>query len=256
MKKKFKKKAEREWENHSEGMRLNKFIAHTGLCSRRKAADLVKSGVVKVNGKTEIAPARLVMQGDEVEVKGEKLKLEREYVYFLMNKPRNTITTTSDPRGRKTVLEIVEDKVKQRVFPVGRLDRDTTGVLLLTNDGDLTNKLTHPSFEVSKIYEITLNKPMREKDMVTIRDGITLDDGFIKVDSAHYLPEKGDQVIQLSLHSGRNRIVRRICEHMGYRVERLDRTYFAGMTKKGVKRGWFRPLTSEEIRRLKYFNKL
>ncbi len=249
-------KSKLEWESHPEGMRLNKFIAHSGICSRRKAAELVKEGKVKVNGKVETAPARLIKENDKVQVEGKVIKLERDYVYFLMNKPRNTITTVDDPKGRKTVMEIVEKKIKQRIFPVGRLDRDTTGLLLLTNDGSLTHKLTHPSCEVSKTYEITLDKAMTEKDLDTIRRGIELEDGFIQVDAAHFLPDKGEDVVQFTLHSGRNRIVRRICEHMGYQVVKLDRTLFAGMNKKGLKRGWYRPLTHDEIRRLKHFNKL
>lgn len=250
------KKAEREWENHPGGMRLNKYIAHCGVCSRRDAAQLVKSGKVKVNGKQEIAPGRLVLEEDIVSVNGKAIELERDYVYFLMNKPKNTITTVDDPQGRKTVMEIIEKDIKERIFPVGRLDRNTTGLLLLTNDGALTNKLTHPSHEISKVYEITLDRPFQEKDLEKVRNGVTLNDGVIKVDIAHILRDKGENVVQFSLHSGRNRIVRRICEQLGYQVRKLDRTYFAGMTKKSLKRGWYRALTTEEIRRLKYFKQL
>lgn len=249
-------KAKNEWEEHPDGMRLNKYIAHCGICSRRKAASLVKSGKVKVNGEKETAPGRKVHEEDIVEVKGKKIQLEKKYIYLLMNKPKNTITTVDDPHGRKTVMEIIDEDVDQRIFPVGRLDRDTTGILLLTNDGDLANKLTHPSHEISKVYEVTLNRDLSEKDLQRIRSGLELEDGFIKVDSAHILKEKGKNVLQLKLHSGRNRIVRRICEHLGYKVEKLDRTFLAGMTKKGLQRGWYRPLKKQEIRRLKYFNQL
>ncbi len=250
------KKASIEWENHPQGMRLNKYIAHCGICSRRKAAALVKSGKIKVNDQVETAPARLIKESDVVRYNGKTLELEKEYVYILMNKPKGTITSLNDPQGRKTVIDIIDDKVKQRIYPVGRLDMNTTGLLLLTNDGELSNKLTHPSHEVSKVYEITLDRPMREKDLQKTRSGLELSDGFVKVDTAHRLPAKGETVVQFSLHSGRNRIVRRICEHLDYSVKKLDRTFFAGMTKKGLKRGWYRNLNEEEIRRLKYFNHL
>lgn len=234
-------------------MRLNKYIAHCGVCSRRKAAELVKSGQISVNGSIEENPSYLVIEGDKVEYKGKVLKVEERKVYILMNKPKNTLTTLSDENGRMTVRDIIGDKVKERIYPVGRLDRMTTGLLLLTNDGDLATKLAHPSGEVKKFYRAVLDKKLPELDLEKIRNGLTLEDGFIKVDGADYVKGGEGAVIGLELHSGRNRIIRRIFEHLGYTVDRLDREYYAGLTKKDLKRGWWRHLNEQEIIMLKHF---
>ncbi len=235
-------------------MRLNKFVAHAGICARRQAAELVKQGQVKVNGKVELSPAYLVQPGDKVAYKGKTLRLEEKKVYILMNKPKDVITTVSDEKGRKTVLDLLRDKVDERVFPVGRLDRMTTGLLLLTNDGDLAQRLSHPSFKVKKIYYVVLDKILPEPDLERIRKGLKLEDGLAKVDGIAYVGEKKNE-IGIELHIGRNRIIRRIFEHLGYQVVKLDRTYYAGLTKKDLPRGRFRHLTEKEIIMLKHFTK-
>ena len=237
-----------------EGMRLNKYVAHCGICSRRQAAEYVKAGWVAVNGEVVDTPAYVVKASDKVTYKGDLIRPEERKVYILLNKPRNVITTVSDDRGRRTVVDIVAERVDQRVFPVGRLDRDTTGLLLLTNDGALTKKLSHPSHEVKKFYQATLNRKLRPEDMQAIVDGLELEDGKAVVDSVGYVREREKNVIGLELHSGRNRIVRHIFEHLGYEVERLDRTYYAGLTKKDLPRGRFRELTDREVIMLKHFS--
>jgi 23S rRNA pseudouridine2605 synthase len=234
-------------------VRLNKYIAHSGVCSRRKAGDLVKAGKVMVNGQREINPSYMVQDGDEVVMDGKKLSIEENKVYILMNKPKNTVTTLSDENGRMTVRDIIGEKVKERIYPVGRLDRMTTGLLLLTNDGDLATKLAHPSGEVRKFYRAVLDKKISEEDILKIRNGITLDDGFIKVDGVDFVKGGEGMVVGIQLHSGRNRIIRRIFEHLGYTVTRLDREYYAGLTKKDLKRGWWRHLTEKEVIMLKHF---
>jgi len=237
-----------------EPMRLNKYVAHCGICSRRKAADLVKAGKIKVNGQVLDNPAYLVQEQDKVEYKGERLRLEEEKVYFLMNKPKNTITTKSDPRGRRTVMDLMKGKTNARIFPVGRLDRNTTGLLLLTNDGDLAKKLTHPSHEIEKVYEVELDRPFAEADMTRLRNGLVLEDGPAQVDAANGITERSPHWVCVRLHIGRNRIVRRIFDHLGYKVVKLDRVIIAGLTKKTLGRGHVRTLTAEEIRNLKYFS--
>lgn len=236
------------------GMRLNKYIAHAGVCSRRQAADLVKAGKIKVNGEVETAPAYQIKEGDEVRYNGKRLKPEVNRVYVLMNKPKNTLTTLSDDRDRRTVMDVIGDRVKERIFPVGRLDRNTTGLLLLTNDGDLAKKLTHPSHKVDKTYYATLDKPLEEAHLEEIKAGFELEDGSVKVNAVGYLNESRME-IGITLHIGRNRIVRRIFEHFGYVVEKLDRTYLAGLTKKDLPRGKFRHLSESEIVMLKHFTK-
>lgn len=238
----------------SEEMRLNKFVAHAGVCARRQAADFVKQGLVKVNGKVELSPAYLVQAEDRITFKGKHLKLEEKKVYLLMNKPKDTITTSSDEKGRKTVLDLLKNKVKERVFPVGRLDRMTTGLLLLTNDGDLAQRLSHPSFKVKKIYYVVLDKILPEPELEQIRKGVELEDGVAVVDGIDYVGEKKNE-IGIELHLGRNRIIRRIFEHLGYQVVKLDRTYYAGLTKKDIPRGRFRYLDEREIIMLKHFTK-
>lgn len=239
----------------SEPMPLNKFIAHAGVCGRREAAELVKDGKVTVNGDKVFEPGYKVSQTDKIVVKGKVVFLQKNLVYLLLNKPKDFITTANDPQGRKTVLDLVKGATPERVYPVGRLDRNTTGVLLLTNDGELAQKLTHPSFEVKKIYEVTLDKPVTKKDLDQIASGVTLDDGFVAADSVGYADPKTKNVVGIEIHSGRNRIVRRIFEHLGYDVKALDRVMFANLTKKNVERSKWRFLNEKEVRLLKFMNK-
>ncbi len=234
-------------------MRLNKYIAHSGVCSRRKAADLVKSGLIKVNGEIETNPAIEVQDEDVVEYDGKTLKPELKKVYLLLNKPKNVVTTLNDERGRRTVMDVVKNKVKERIYPVGRLDRATTGLLLLTNDGDLAKKLSHPSHNIKKFYHVVLDKEVSGEHLESIRTGLTLEDGLAPVDEADYILGKGKKEVGLEIHIGKNRIVRRIFEHLGYRVIKLDRTYYAGLTKKDLPRGWSRHLTKQEVIMLKHF---
>lgn len=236
-------------------MPLNKFIAHSGVCSRRDAADIIKQGKVKVNNELVTEPGHKVSPKDDVRVNGKKVFIQKNLVYILLNKPKDYITTTDDPQKRKTVLELISRATEERVYPVGRLDRNTSGVLLFTNDGDLSQKLTHPSNEVKKIYHVTLNKPLDKKDFEAILKGITLEDGPASVDVLAYADIKDKTQIGVEIHSGRNRIVRRIFEHFGYDVKNLDRVMFAGLTKKNVDRGKWRYLSEKEVRDLKYFGR-
>jgi 23S rRNA pseudouridine2605 synthase len=235
-------------------MPLNKFVAHAGICSRRDAADLVKSGTVTVNGKAITEPGFKVAHTDEVRVNGKKITSQKNLVYILLNKPKDFITTTEDPQGRKTVMDIVRNATPERVYPVGRLDRNTTGVLLLTNDGELAQKLSHPSYQIKKIYEVKLDKPLHKKDFDTIINGVQLEDGFIAPDVLAYADSKDKSVIGIEIHSGRNRIVRRIFEKLGYDVRNLDRVMYGNLTKKNVERGKWRFLQEKEVRLLKYLN--
>ncbi len=234
---------------------LNKYVAHSGVCGRREAAELVKEGKVTVNGDKIFEPGYKVSQADKILVKGKPIFLQRNSVYILLNKPKDFLTTASDPQGRKTVLDLIKGATPERVYPVGRLDRNTTGVLLLTNDGELAQKLTHPSFEIKKIYEVTLDKPVTKKDLDSIVSGITLEDGFVAADSVGYADSKSKNVVGIEIHSGRNRIVRRIFEHLGYDVKALDRVMFANLTKKNVERSKWRFLNDKEVRLLKFMNK-
>lgn len=245
--------AETSSEEDNGGMRLNKYVAHCGVCSRRQAADAVKAGLVAVNEQIVREPFYLVQKNDVVRFKGKVIKPEVRQVYLLMNKPRGIITTSQDERGRKTVLDLIKDKVSERVFPVGRLDRETTGLLLLTNDGDLALKMTHPSYKIKKIYHVVLDKRVKPEHLEQIRAGLELEDGKVMVDEVDYLPEKPHQEVGITIHVGRNRIVRRIFEHLGYQVERLDRVYLGGLTKKDLPRGFTRPLTRQEVIMLKHF---
>jgi 23S rRNA pseudouridine2605 synthase len=238
-----------------EKMPLNKYIAHSGVCSRRDAVDIIKSGKVKVNDAVILEPGYKMSTGDIVVVNGKKITPAKNLVYILMNKPKDFITTTEDERGRKTVLDIIKNATKEKVYPVGRLDRNTSGVLLLTNDGDLTQKLTHPSNEIKKVYAVTLDKPLAKNHFDEILKGVPLDDGVANVDSLAYTDVKDKTQIGIEIHSGRNRIVRRIFEHYGYDVKNLDRVIFAGLTKKNVERGKWRFLSEKEVRDLKYFKK-
>jgi 23S rRNA pseudouridine2605 synthase len=239
----------------SDLMPLNKFIAHAGVCARREAAEMVKKGLVKVNNVLMTEPGHKVSAKDEIRVNGKKIFLAKNLVYILLNKPKDYITTTDDPQNRKTVLDIISRATKERVYPVGRLDRNTSGVLLFTNDGELAQKLTHPSNEVKKVYHVTLNKPLDKKDFDQILKGVILEDGPAGVDVLAYADIKDKTQIGVEIHSGRNRIVRRIFEHLGYDVKNLDRVVFAGLTKKNVDRGKWRFLSEKEVRDLKYFSK-
>jgi len=235
-------------------MPLNKFIAHCGISSRRDAAEMVKLGKVKVNGQPVTEPGFKVSIKDEVIVNGKKIHLEKNLVYILLNKPKDFITTTDDPQGRKTVLDLIRRATTERVYPVGRLDRNTSGVLLITNDGELSQKLTHPSNEIKKIYAVTLDKPLEKKDFEKVLKGVVLEDGPAMVDTLAYADSRDKTQLGIEIHSGRNRIVRRIFEQLGYDVKTLDRVMFAGLTKKNVERGKWRFLTEKEVRELKYFS--
>jgi 23S rRNA pseudouridine2605 synthase len=243
-----------ENQKHPSTMPINKFIAHAGICSRRDAADVVKSGTVTVNGKRITEPGFKVTSEDDIKVNGKKISSQKNLVYILLNKPKDFITTTEDPQGRKTVMDIVKSATSERVYPVGRLDRNTTGVLLLTNDGELAQKLSHPSYQIKKIYEVKLDKPLHKKDFDTILNGVQLEDGFIAPDVLAYADSKDKSVIGIEIHSGRNRIVRRIFEKLGYDVRNLDRVMYANLTKKNVERGKWRFLQEKEVRLLKYLN--
>jgi 23S rRNA pseudouridine2605 synthase len=233
---------------------LNKYVAHSGLCSRRDAADLVKQGRVSVNGKPVTEPGTKVLATDTVKVNGKTIVISNNHVYILLNKPKDYITTTEDPTGRKTVLDLVRRATTERVYPVGRLDRNTSGVLLLTNDGDLAQKLAHPKHEIRKIYHVTLDRALTKGDFEKILAGVQLEDGLATVDALAYAEAKDKAQVGLEIHSGKNRIVRRIFEHLGYDVRGLDRVMYAGLTKKNVQRGKWRLLTDKEIRILKYLN--
>jgi 23S rRNA pseudouridine2605 synthase len=226
--------------------RLNKFLAHSGIASRREADNLIKAGLVEINGKVVTEMGYKVNPSDEVKFNGETLRAEKK-VYVLLNKPKGFITTADDPKARKTVMELVANAGNERIYPVGRLDRKTMGVLLFTNDGDLAKKLTHPSYGARKIYEVSLDKPLTKSDFTAIQDGLELEDGPIKVDEISYVEGKSKNNIGVVLHSGRNRIVRRIFESLDYEVTKLDRVFFAGLTKKNLNRGQWRYLSPKEV---------
>lgn len=236
-------------------MPLNKYLAHSGVCSRRDAAEVVRSGKVKVNGQVITEPGHKVTMRDEVRVGAKKVYPTKDLVYILLNKPKDYLTTTDDPQKRKTVLDLIQQATTERVYPVGRLDRNTSGVLLLTNDGDLAQKLTHPSNEVKKVYAVTLDKPLTKEHFESILKGVPLEDGMANVDVLAYTDNADKTQVGVEIHSGRNRIVRRIFEHFGYDVRNLDRVMFAGLTKKNVNRGKWRFLTEKEVRDLKFFKK-
>lgn len=233
-----------------EQVRLNKYIANAGVCSRRDADLLIQEGKIKVNGRVITAMGYKVLPKDRVTYQGKLLKGEQQ-VYVLLNKPKDYITTTSDPKQRKTVMQLVSKACKERIVPVGRLDRNTTGLLLLTNDGDLHKKLSHPSHEIKKIYHVQLDQPIKKRDFQSLVDGMELEDGPISLDAVEVISTDQTE-LGLQLHSGRNRIVRRIFEHLGYEVTRLDRVVFAGLTKKDLPRGKWRLLTQREIIQLKH----
>jgi 23S rRNA pseudouridine2605 synthase len=235
----------------SDLIRLNKFIANAGVCSRRDADLLIEQGEISVNGKVVTELGAKVHPKDIVKYKGKSLRREK-FVYVLLNKPKDFITTMDDPEGRHTVMELVKKAGPERIYPVGRLDRNTTGLLLLTNDGDMAKKLTHPSHKIQKIYQVDLDKPITEKDFEVIKGGLDLEDGPVKVDDIQIL-SPDNRILGIEIHEGRNRIVRRIFEQLGYSVEKLDRVMYAGLTKKDLPRGKWKFLSEEELRRLKYF---
>ncbi len=235
-------------------MPLNKFLAHCGICSRREAVEIIASNTVKVNGTICTEPGYKVQPTDDVAYNSKSLFVTKNLVYILLNKPKDYITTTNDPEGRKTVLQLVKQATAERVYPIGRLDRNTTGVLLLTNDGELTQKLSHPSYEIKKIYEVRLDKSLTSADFDKVVAGLVLEDGLVKVDGLAYVDPKDKSIIGIEIHSGKNRIVRRIFESMGYEIKGLDRVMYAGLTKKNVERSKWRYLSEKEIRVLKYMN--
>ena len=230
-------------------IRLNKFLANAGLCSRREADEFIQAGEVQVNGEVVTELGSKITPADIITFRGKEVGLENK-VYILLNKPKDCVTTADDPQGRLTVMDIVRNACTERIYPVGRLDRNTTGVLLLTNDGDLASKLTHPKFVKKKIYHVWTDKDVTEEDMQRIADGIDLDDGSIHADAVSYATETDRNQVGIEIHSGRNRIVRRIFEALGYRVIKLDRVYFAGLTKKNLPRGRWRHLTQAEVNML------
>ena len=227
-------------------LRLNKFLANAGVCSRREADDFIEAGVVTVNGEVVTELGTKILRTDEVRFHDQPVTLEKK-VYVLLNKPKDYVTTTDDPQQRKVVMDLVKDACPERIYPVGRLDRNTTGVLLLTNDGDLASKLTHPKFLKKKVYHVFLDKNVTAYDMQQIADGITLDDGEIKADAIEYASPTDKKQVGIEIHSGKNRIVRRIFESLGYHVTKLDRVQFAGLTKKNLRRGDWRFLTEKEV---------
>ena len=230
----------------NEPVRLNKYLANAGICSRREADEFITAGVVSVNGVIVTELGTKIKRTDEVKFHDEPVSVERK-VYVLLNKPKDCVTTSDDPQERKTVMHCVKDACKERIYPVGRLDRNTTGVLLLTNDGDLASKLTHPKYLKKKIYHVYCDKNVTKADLDQIAAGVTLDDGEIHADAISYASETDKKQVGIEIHSGKNRIVRRIFESLGYKVTKLDRVYFAGLTKKGLKRGDWRYLTEQEV---------
>lgn len=244
----MKKRIEYKEENidPTEPLRLNKFLANAGVCSRREADEFIQAGLVTVNGEVVTELGTKILRTDEVKFHDAPVSLEKK-VYVLLNKPKDYVTTSDDPQQRKTVMDLVKDVCPERIYPVGRLDRNTTGVLLLTNDGDLASKLTHPKFLKKKVYHVHLDKNLTAHDMDQIREGITLEDGEIKADAVEYADDRDKAQVGIEIHSGKNRIVRRIFESLGYRVTKLDRVQFAGLTKKNLRRGDWRFLTEKEV---------
>ena len=248
----MKKRIEYKEENidPTEPLRLNKFLANAGVCSRREADEFIQAGLVTVNGEVVTELGTKILRTDEVKFHDAPVTLEKK-VYVLLNKPKDYVTTSDDPQQRKTVMDLVKDVCPERIYPVGRLDRNTTGVLLLTNDGDLASKLTHPKFLKKKVYHVHLDKNLTSHDMDQIREGIQLEDGEIKADAIEYADDHDKSQVGIEIHSGKNRIVRRIFESLGYRVTKLDRVQFAGLTKKNLRRGDWRFLTEKEVDKLR-----
>jgi 23S rRNA pseudouridine2605 synthase len=233
-----------------EEIRLNRYIANAGICSRREADKLIESGKVKVNGEVTTALGTKVKRADKVVLDGKELSLNQK-VYILLNKPKDFITTTNDPQGRKTVMDLIQDVDSERVYPVGRLDRNTTGLLLFTNDGLMAQRLTHPKHNIGKIYSVELDEPLAEKHRQLILRGIKLYDGVMKADKLAYVEDGNKKKLGIEIHSGKNRIIRRIFEKLEYDVVKLDRVLFAGLDKSGMKRGDWRKLTDKEVLKLK-----
>lgn len=231
-------------------LRLNKFIANSGLCSRREADELIRKGYITVNGKVITDLGTKVSNNDNIKYKNRKLTAEKK-IYILLNKPKGYVTTVEDPHADHTVIELISDACRERIYPVGRLDKSTTGVLLLTNDGELTGKLTHPKYNRKKIYHVFLDKPVTKRDMQSITEGIDLDGEFVTADEVSYADPEDKCQIGIEIHSGQNRVVRRIFERLGYKVKKLDRVYFAGLTKRNLRRGRWRFLNEKEISMLK-----
>ena len=234
----------------NEPLRLNKYLANAGVCSRREADEFIQAGVVTVNGQVVTELGTKILRTDEVRFHDQPVTIEKK-VYVLLNKPKDYVTTSDDPQQRKTVMDLVKSACPERIYPVGRLDRNTTGVLLLTNDGDMASKLTHPKYLKKKIYHVFLDKACSAHDMQQIAEGVELEDGIIKADDVQYAHPTDKKQVGIEIHSGKNRIVRRIFESLGYRVQKLDRVQFAGLTKKNLKRGDWRYLTEEEVDRLR-----
>ena len=234
-------------------MRLNKYLALCEVAARRKSGEIILNGEVMVNDVVMNEPGYRVQATDVVKLNGKIIKPQEQKVYILMNKPKDTITTTDDERGRNTVMDIVSRTIHTRIYPVGRLDRETTGLLLLTNDGDLAQKMTHPSYRIKKIYHVVLTHHIKPSDIEAIAGGLTLEDGIAEVDSVKMLEAGAKNEVIVELHVGKNRIVRRIFEHLHYEVEKLDRVYYGGLTKKDLPRGTYRSLTEREVIMLKHF---
>lgn len=241
-----KRKAPTKTNTNPDEIRLNKFIANAGVCSRREADVYIAAGSVTVNGKVVSEMGYKVKSTDDVRYDGRRLNPEKKE-YILLNKPKGFITTTNDEKGRRTVMELISSSSNNRLFPVGRLDRNTTGLLLFTNDGDMTKKLTHPKFGVRKIYHVVLDKNVTAADLRKIQEGLELEDGKVHVDEAAYIQGSTKKEVGIEIHSGRNRIVRRMFEHLEYKVTKLDRVVFAGLTKKDLPRGHWRNLTPQEV---------
>ena len=235
-------------------MRLNRYIANAGLCSRREADTFIATGCVTVNGKIVSEMGHQVLPGDSVSFNGRIITAEKK-MYVLLNKPKGYVTTLEDPHADKTVMELIANACPERIYPVGRLDKSTTGLLLFTNDGDMTKRLTHPKYNRKKIYHVYLDQKVTKNHLQEIVDGITLEDGFVAADSVSYVSEEDKKQVGIEIHSGKNKIVRRIFEHLGYKVEKLDRVYFCGLTKKDLPRGRWRFLTEEEVSLLKMSSK-
>lgn len=233
-----------------EKIRLNRFIANSGVCSRREADDIIRKGLISVNGKQVTDLGTKVNPGDDVRYRGRKLSAEKK-VYILLNKPKGYVTTVEDPHAEHTVLDLIGNACTERVYPVGRLDKETTGVLLLTNDGDLTGKLTHPKFNRKKIYHVFLDRNVPKEDLFRLTEGIDLDGEKVVADAVSYADPEDRSQLGIEIHSGQNRVIRRIFESMNYRVKKLDRVYFAGLTKKNLQRGKWRFLNEKEINMLK-----
>jgi 23S rRNA pseudouridine2605 synthase len=227
-------------------MRLNRFIANAGICSRREADKFIAAGLVTVNGNVADELGVKVKMSDDIRFDGRKLNAEKK-VYLLLNKPKDVVTTTDDPHAERTVMDLIKDACEERIYPVGRLDKSTTGVLLFTNDGELSDRLTHPSHRMKKIYQVTLDKPLTKNHLLQIADGIELEDGPVAADAISYIDQTAKNEVGIEIHSGRNRIVRRMFEHLGYRVRKLDRVFFAGLTKKNLPRGKWRFLSQKEV---------